>query len=85
MDWFYLAVIVVYLLFILIVSCAIVLGTIVIIDLYKERKEKKKKFDKAFPQWSIFRTMLRKQKFPYGKWRYLGKDVSGEHLFERVK
>lgn len=85
MDWFCLAVIVVYLLFILIVSCAIVLGTMLIIDLYNTRKERKKKFDKVFPQWSVFRTMLRNQKFPYGKWKYLGKDVSGEHIFERVK
>lgn len=54
-------------------------------EIIERRKEKKKRFDKAFPQWSIFRTMLRNQKFPYGKWKYLGKDVSGEHLFERVK
>ena len=54
-------------------------------EIIDRRKEKKKMFDKAFPQWFIFRTMIRKQKFPYGKWKYLGKDVSGEHLFERVK
>lgn len=54
-------------------------------EIIERRKAKKRKFDKAFPQWFIFRTMIRKQKFPYGKWKYLGKDVSGEHLFERVK
>ncbi len=85
MDLFGWSVIILYLWALLMVFCAIVLGTIVIIDLYKERKEKKKRFDKAFPQWFIFRTMIKNQKFPYGKWKYLGKDVSGEHLFERVK
>lgn len=54
-------------------------------EIIERRKAKKRTFDKAFPQWFIFRTMIRNQKFPYGKWKYLGKDVSGEHLFERVK
>lgn len=85
MDWFCLAVIILYLWALLMVFCAILLGTIVIMDLYNTRKEKKKKFDKAFPQWSVFRTMIRNQKFPYGKWKYLGKDVTGEHIFERLK
>ena len=62
-----------------------VMTFILIKEIIDNRKEKKKNFDKKYPQWFIFRTMTRKQKFPYGKWKYLGKNVSGEHLFERIK
>lgn len=85
MDWFCLAVTLWFIWLIFIIVSSIAMIVVLSQEIIERRKEKKKKFDKSFPQWSIFRTMLRKQKFPYGKWKYLGKDVSGEHIFERVK
>lgn len=44
----------------------------------------KKAFDKAWPVGSHYLTHL-KQKFPYGKWKYLGKEQRGFYLYERIK
>ena len=85
MDWFCLIATLWFIWLIFIIVSSIAMIVVLSQEIIERRKEKKKKFDKAFPQWSIFRTMLRNHKFPYGKWKYLGKDVSGEHLFERVK
>ena len=51
----------------------------------RERNEKYENFNKQLPVGFIFYTNLKKQKFPYGKWKYLGKNVDGSHLYERVK
>jgi hypothetical protein len=51
-----------------------------IIDIIKNKKA----FDKAYPVGSHYLTHL-KQKFPYGKWKYLGKDQHGFYLYERTK
>ena len=44
----------------------------------------KKIFDRSHPVGCTFSTKL-KQKFPYGKWKYLGKDQNGFYLYERIK
>ena len=61
MDWFCLVATLwfVWLIFIIVSLIAIII--VLLQEIIERRKAKKKKFDKAFPQWSIFRTMLRKQ------------------------
>ena len=63
----------------------LIIYVIVILIIYQRTDKKFKKFDKAHPVGSFFYTGIRKQKFLYGEWKYLGKDQSGTHIFERVK
>lgn len=50
------------------------------------RDEKKYKvFDKEYPVGSFFYTGIKEQKFPYGKWDFLGQNQDGDYVFERVK
>lgn len=53
--------------------------------LFWKREFNKQEFNKAFPQGSLFITYLKNQKFPYGKWKCLGKDIKGAYVYERVK
>ena len=55
-----------------------------LIEIIRNRIKNKKAFDKAWPVGSHYLTHL-KQKFPYGKWKYLGKDQRGFYLYERIK
>ena len=55
-----------------------------LIEIIRNRIKNKKTFDKAWPVGSHYLTHL-KQKFPYGKWKYLGKDQRGFYLYERIK
>lgn len=55
-----------------------------ILDLYDKRKRNKKAFNKVHPVGCTFSTKY-KQEFPYGKWKYLGKDQCGFHIYERIK
>ena len=61
--------------------------TILIIDFFKLlelKRENKKAFDDAHPVGFTFSTKL-KQKFPYGKWKLLGKDQNDCFIYERIK
>lgn len=51
----------------------------------KERKEEYKKFDKEHPVGFLYWSSVKKKKFRFGKWKYLGKNIDGSHIFERVK
>ena len=53
--------------------------------IFWKRSFDKEKFNSAFPEGSLFVTYLKNQKFPYGKWIYLGADVKGAHVYERIK
>ena len=63
----------------------LIIYVIVILFIYHRTDKKFKKFDKEYPVGSFFFTGIRKQKFLYGEWKYLGKDQMGMHIFERVK
>lgn len=56
-------------------------GLIVIIT---NRIKNKEAFDKRYQVGSIFITKI-KQEFPYGEWKYIGKDQHGFYLYERTK
>ena len=76
-------------LILLILTGLSLLGVIAIltIDFFKFleiKKENKKSFDDAHPIGFTFVTNL-KQKFPYGKWKYLGKEQNDCYLYERIK
>lgn len=49
-----------------------------------QRQRNKKAFDKAHPVGFTFSTKL-KQRFPYGKWKLLGKDQNDCFIYERLK
>ena len=49
-----------------------------------QRQRNKKAFDKAHPVGFTFSTKL-KQRFPYGKWKLLGKDQNNYFIYERIK
>ena len=49
-----------------------------------QRQRNKKAFDKAHPVGFTFSTKL-KQRFPYGKWKLLGKDQNDCFIYERIK
>lgn len=55
-----------------------------IFDKVELHKNKKESFDKIYPVGALFRTRI-EQKFPYGKWKLLGKDQHGCYLYERTK
>ena len=63
----------------------LIIYVIVILFIYHETNKGFKAFDKAHPVGSFFLAGTKEQKFPYGKWKYLGKDQMGIHIFERVK
>lgn len=46
--------------------------------------KKRKSFNKAYPAGALFTTRI-EQKFPYGKWKCLGKDQNDRFLYERIK
>lgn len=54
---------------------------------FKTRKRKRNYefFNKEHPIGFIFYTRARKQKFLYGKWKYIGVNVDGAYMFERIK
>lgn len=54
------------------------------INYFKTKSKSKKAFDKQHPVGSTFTTRI-KQKLPYGKWKFLGKDQRGFCLYERTK
>ena len=49
-----------------------------------QKQRNKKAFDKAHPVGFTFSTKL-KQRFPYGKWKLLGKDQNDCFIYERIK
>lgn len=51
----------------------------------RDKKEDYKIFDKKYPVGCFYWSSSKKKKFLFGKWEYLGKNVDGSHIFERVK
>lgn len=49
------------------------------------RKIRKARFNNFYSVGSLYHSNLRKQKFPCGKWEYLGCDQNNTHVFERIK
>ena len=91
MGLFELLVLFVLILITLILILGIILA-IIFIDAFIEkitfaiarRQRNKKAFDKAHPIGFTFSTKL-KQRFPYGKWKLLGKDQNDCFIYERLK
>jgi len=50
----------------------------------EKKRVRKEMFDELFPIGSVYMSMSRKQKFPFGKWKYLGSD-SFSCFFKRIK
>ena len=50
-----------------------------------KKEEKYILFDKEYPVGSFFFADIADQKFPYGKWKCLGRNIDGTYVFERVK
>lgn len=71
-------------LFVLIIISFIVLVILLIDSVLNKRKRNKKVFDREYPIGFTFSTKL-KQRFPYGKWKLLGKDQNNCYLYERIK
>ena len=91
MTLFELSVLFVFILIILILILGIILTIIFINDFIErliyiigKRQRNKKAFDKAHPVGFTFSTKL-KQRFPYGKWKLLGKDQNDCFIYERIK
>lgn len=51
----------------------------------RKRKSNYESFNKEHPVGFIFYTRKRKQRFLYGKWKYIGVNVDGAYMFERIK
>lgn len=83
MTLFELAVLFVICLFLIIVISGSGLF-ILLIDYFKKRHKNKVRFNKVHPVGTLFTTHV-EQEFPYGKWKYLGKDQQGYYLYERIK
>ena len=91
MTLFELLVLFVLILIILILILGIALAIIFIdafikklIYIIGKRQRNKEAFDKAHPVGFTFSTKL-KQRFPYGKWKLLGKDQNDCFIYERLK
>lgn len=83
MTLFNLAVLFVICLFSIIIISSTVLF-ILLIDYLEKRHKNKVRFNKVHPVGTLFTTRI-EQKFPYGRWKYLGKDQQGYYLYERIK
>ena len=91
MELFELLVLFVLILITLILISGIILA-IILINAFIEtlicaivrRQRNKKAFDKVHPIGFTFSTKL-KQRFPYGKWKLLGKDQNDCFIYERLK
>lgn len=62
----------------------LVVGMFYIYEVLKSKARNKKAFNKAHPVGFTFSTKL-KQRFPYGKWKLLGKDQNDCFIYERLK
>ena len=83
MTLFDLAVLFVICLFLIIIISGVGLF-ILLIDYLEKRHKNKVRFNKVHPVGFTFSTKY-KQEFPYGKWKFLGKDQHGFYIYERTK